>query len=107
LARFQVSVASGERTAKFLWSIWSEPSGEVRVRVAWANGEMGVVITGSDEPIPTPVLEVAGGLLRTVRLVANPKKPAGVRAAETPQKPGIPRAAVPPPACAGAAPPGE
>jgi hypothetical protein len=59
-----------------------EPSGEVRVNLAQVNGETGVVITAGDEPISALVMDVSDGLVRTIRLVANPEKLAGVRGVE-------------------------
>lgn len=84
VARFLVAIVGEVQTARFLRSVGSEPSGEVRVHVAQVNGETGVVITAGDEPISALVLEVSDGLVRTIRLVANPEKLAGVRGVETP-----------------------
>jgi RNA polymerase sigma-70 factor (ECF subfamily) len=81
VARFLVAVANEEQTARFLQSIGSEPSAEVRVHLAQVNGGPGVVITAGGEPITALVLDVSEGLVQTVRLVANPEKLAGVRAA--------------------------
>jgi hypothetical protein len=84
VARFLLAVATEERTARFLESVGSEPSGELRVHLAQVNGEPGVVLTTRDEPISALVLEVSDSMVRTVRLVANPEKLAGVRAVGTP-----------------------
>ncbi|HKH39973.1 MAG TPA: RNA polymerase sigma-70 factor, partial [Rubrobacter sp.] len=84
VARFLLAVATEERTARFLESVGSEPSGELRVHLAQVNGEPGVVLTTGDEPISALVLEVSDSMVRTVRLVANPEKLAGVRAVGTP-----------------------
>jgi RNA polymerase sigma-70 factor (ECF subfamily) len=81
VARFMVAVANEEQTARFLQSVGSEPSAEVRVHLAQVNGGPGVVITAGGEPITALVLDVSEGLVQTVRLVANPEKLAGVRAA--------------------------
>ena len=81
VARFLVAVAKEEQTARFLQSVGSEPSAEVRVHLAQVNGGPGVVITAGGEPITALVLDVSEGLVQTVRLVANPEKLAGVRAA--------------------------
>jgi hypothetical protein len=72
-----------EQTARFLRSVGSDPSGEVRVHVAQVNGETGVVITAAGEPISALVLDIYDGLVRTIRLVANPEKLAGLRGIET------------------------
>ncbi len=79
VARFLVAVASEERAARFLESVGSEPSGGMRVRLAEVNGAPGVVIFAGGEPVSALVLEVDDGLVRTVHLVANPEKLAGVR----------------------------
>ena len=83
VARFLIAVATEERTARFLESVGAEPSGELRVYLAQVNGEPGVVLTTGDEPISALVLEVSDSMVRTVRLVANPEKLAGVRAVGT------------------------
>jgi RNA polymerase sigma-70 factor (TIGR02957 family) len=85
VARFLVAIVGEEQTARFLRSVGSEPSGEVRVHVAQVNGETGVVITAAGEPISALVLDVSDGLVRTIRLVANPEKLAGVRGVEAPR----------------------
>jgi RNA polymerase sigma-70 factor (TIGR02957 family) len=84
VARFLLAVATEERTARFLESVGSEPWGELRVHLAQVNGEPGVVLTTGDEPISALILEVSDSMVRTVRLVANPEKLAGVRAVGTP-----------------------
>ena len=84
VARFLLAVATEERTARFLESVGAEPSGELRVHLAQVNGETGIVLTTGDEPISALVLEVSDSMVRTVRLVANPEKLAGVRAVGTP-----------------------
>jgi RNA polymerase sigma-70 factor (TIGR02957 family) len=84
VARFLLAVATEERTAKFLESVGSEPSGEVRVHLAQVNGEPGVVITAGGEPISALILYVSEGVAQTIHLVANPEKLAGVRAVEAP-----------------------
>src|SRR5215210_4074709 len=85
VARFLVAIVGEERTTRFLRSVGSEPSGEVRVHVAQVNGETGVVITAAGEPISALVLDVSDGLVQTIRLVANPEKLAGVRGVEAPR----------------------
>ena len=82
VARFLVAIVGEEQTARFLRSVGSEASGEVSVRLAPVNGETGVVIHAGDQPISALVLDVSGGLVRTIRLVANPEKLAGVRGIE-------------------------
>ena len=82
VARFLVAIVGEEQTARFLRSVGSEALGEVSVRLAPVNGETGVVIHAGDQPISALVLDVSGGLVRTIRLVANPEKLAGVRGIE-------------------------
>ena len=84
VARFLVAIVGEEPTDRFLESVGLGSSGEVRVRMAPVNGETGVVITVGDEPISALVLDVYDGMVRTIRLVANPEKLAGVRAVEAP-----------------------
>jgi RNA polymerase sigma-70 factor (TIGR02957 family) len=82
VARFLVAIVGEKQTARFLESVGLEPSGEIRVHLAQVNGETGVVITALDEPISALVMDVTDGLVRTIRLVANPEKLAGVRGFE-------------------------
>jgi hypothetical protein len=69
---------------RFLKSIGAEPSGEVCAHLSQVNGGPGVVITSRGEPVSALVPDVAGGLVQTIHLVANPEKLAGVRAVSTP-----------------------
>ena len=48
------------------------------------NGGPGIVITYEGTPVTTIVLDVLGGVVQTIHLVANPDKLLGVRAIETP-----------------------
>jgi len=84
VARFLLAVATEERTARFLRSVGAEPSLEVRVNLAQVNGGPGVVVTSGGRPISALVLDVDGGLVQTIHLVANPEKLAGVRGIGTP-----------------------
>jgi RNA polymerase sigma-70 factor (TIGR02957 family) len=85
VARFLVAIVGEEQTARYLRSVGSEPSGEVRVHVAQVNGETGLVITAGGEPISALVLDVVDGLVKTIRMVANPEKLAGLRGIEAPR----------------------
>ena len=85
VARFLVAIVGEEQTVRFLRSVGSEPSGEVRVHVAQVNGETGLVITAGGEPISALVLDVVDGLVKTIRMVANPEKLAGLRGIEAPR----------------------
>ena len=82
VARFLFAVVTEEQTARFLESVGAEPSGGTRVYLSQVNGAPGVVITAGGEPISALVLDVSDGMVRTIRLVANPEKLAGVRAVD-------------------------
>ncbi len=84
VARFLFAVVTEEKTARFLESVGSDPSGVTHVHLAQVNAAPGVVITAAGEPISAFVLDVSDGMVRTIRLVANPEKLAGVRAVEAP-----------------------
>ena len=84
MIRFLVAITNEEQTAGFLESVGTEPSGEVRIHLAEVNGGPGVVLTSGEGLISALVLDVSKGRVRTIRLVANPEKLAGVRAAEAP-----------------------
>ena len=84
VARFLVAVTNEEQTARFLESVGSDPSGELRVYLAPVNGGPGVVITAGGEPISALILDISDGVVQTIHLVANPEKLAGVRAVEAP-----------------------
>ena len=82
VARFLFAVVTEEQTARFLESVGAEPSGGTRVYLSQVNGAPGIVITAGGEPISALIIDVSDGMVRTIRLVANPEKLAGVRAVE-------------------------
>ena len=85
VAAFLLAVATEERMARFLRSVGSEPIvADLRVRVAPVNGESGLLVVSGDKPISALVLDVSEGVVRTIHLVANPEKLAGVRGIGTP-----------------------
>jgi RNA polymerase sigma-70 factor (TIGR02957 family) len=85
VARFLLAVATEERMARFLRSVGSEPvAADLRVHMAPVNGGPGVVITSRGRPVSALVLDVIGGAVQTIHLVANPEKLAGVRGIEAP-----------------------
>ena len=85
VARFLLAVATEERMARFLRSVGSEPIvADLRVSMASVNGGPGILIVSGDKPISALVLDVSEGVVRTIHLVANPEKLAGVREIETP-----------------------
>jgi RNA polymerase sigma-70 factor (TIGR02957 family) len=84
VARFLLAVTTEERMARFLRSVGSEPIvADLRVRVAPVNGGPGILVVSGDKPISTLVLDVSEGAVRSIHLVANPEKLAGVRGFET------------------------
>jgi RNA polymerase sigma-70 factor (ECF subfamily) len=85
VARFLLAVANEERMARFLRSVGGEPLvADLGVNMAPVNGEPGILVVSGDKPISALVLDVSDGVVRTIRLVANPEKLAGVRGIETP-----------------------
>jgi RNA polymerase sigma-70 factor (TIGR02957 family) len=85
VARFLLAVATEERMTRFLRSVGSEPIvADLRVCVAPVNGGPGILVVSGDKPISALVLDVSEGVVRTIHLVANPEKLAGVRGFETP-----------------------
>jgi RNA polymerase sigma-70 factor (TIGR02957 family) len=83
VARFLLAIATESQMDRFLRSIGTEPPRDVRVRRAQVNGGPGIVVTSEGRPITAIVLDVAGGIVHTVHLVANPDKLLGVRAVES------------------------
>jgi RNA polymerase sigma-70 factor (ECF subfamily) len=70
--------------ARFLRSVGSEPIvADLLVRVAPVNGGPGLLVVSGDKPISALVLDVSEGVVRTIHLVVNPEKLAGVRGFET------------------------
>jgi len=85
VARFLLAVATEERMARFLRSVGSEPvAANLRVHVSQINGGPGILVVSGDKPISALVLDISDGVVRTIHLVANPEKLAGVRGIETP-----------------------
>jgi RNA polymerase sigma-70 factor (TIGR02957 family) len=84
VARFLLAVATEERMARFLRSVGSEPvAANLRVHVSQVNGGPGILVVSGAKPISALVLDVSEGVVRTIHLVANPEKLAGVRGIET------------------------
>jgi RNA polymerase sigma-70 factor (ECF subfamily) len=70
---------------RFLRSVGSEPIvADLRVSMAPVNGGPGILVASGDKPISALVLDISDGVVRTIHLVANPEKLAGVRGIETP-----------------------
>jgi RNA polymerase sigma-70 factor (TIGR02957 family) len=80
VARFLIAVATEEKSARFLRSIGIETgAADFRVHMASVNGGPGVVITSQGRPVSALLLDVAGGAVQIIHLVANPEKLGGVR----------------------------
>ena len=77
-------VHGADKVARFLAAVATRPDQDVRARIAQVNGGPGIVVTSEGEPVAVFVLDVAGGVVHSVHLVANPEKLAGVRAPGTP-----------------------
>ena len=84
VARFLAAISAPEKMAQFLLSVSSGALREMNVRLAQVNGGPGIVATVGETPVTTIVLDVAGGLVQTIHMVANPEKMSGVREIETP-----------------------
>ena len=85
VARFLLSISTEDNVAKFLEAISTEPLPDLlRTRIAQVNGGPGIVVTYESTPVTTIVLDVLGGVVQTIHLVANPEKLLGVSANETP-----------------------
>ena len=76
-------VHGADKVARFLAAVATRPGQDVRARIAQVNGGPGIVVTSEGEPVAVFVLDVAGGVVQSVHLVANPEKLAGVRAPST------------------------
>ena len=73
-------VYGADNVARFLTVVATRPGEDVQARIAQVNGGPGIVVTSEGETVAVLVLDVSGGVVRTVHLVANPEKLAGVRA---------------------------
>jgi RNA polymerase sigma-70 factor, ECF subfamily len=81
-------IAGADEVARFFLSIWTIPYADwvgvaegldVEVRLARVNGGPGLVATANANPVGAIVLEIADGLIRSIDLMANPDKLAGLR----------------------------
>jgi RNA polymerase sigma-70 factor (TIGR02957 family) len=77
-------VHGADNVARFLVAVATRPGQNVQARLAHVNGGPGIVVISEGEPVATLVLDVADGVVRTVHLVANPDKLAGIRTPATP-----------------------
>ena len=74
IARFLLAVMTESQMARYLRSIEIEPPRDARVDLAQVNGGPGIVVTSEGKPIAAIVLDVVGGMVQTVYLLANPEK---------------------------------
>ena len=84
VARFLAAISAPEKMGQFLLSVSSGALPEMNVRLAQVNGGPGIVAIVEEKPVATIVLDVSGGLVQTIHMVANPEKMSGVREIETP-----------------------
>ena len=72
-------VHGADKVARFLVGIAAGPAAAgLRVELTEVNGGPAIVASAGDRPVTVFVLDVADGLVQTVRLVANPDKLAGL-----------------------------
>jgi len=84
VARFLLSISTEERVVKFLEAVTTEPLPDLlRARITQVNGGPGIVVTYEGTPITSIVLDVLGGVVQTINLVANPDKLSGISESET------------------------
>ena len=84
VARFLVAIQRPEHVARFFGTTATGVAPDLRVQIAQVNGGPGIVVTYEGTPVTTIVLDILGGVVQTIHLVANPEKLLGVRAIETP-----------------------
>jgi hypothetical protein len=84
VARFLVAIQRPEHLARFFDTPAPGVAPDLRIRITQVNGGPGIVVTTYEgAPVTTIVLDVLGGIVQTVHLVANPEKLRGVREIET------------------------
>jgi RNA polymerase sigma-70 factor (TIGR02957 family) len=81
-------VVGADKVARFFLSVWTIPypdwvgvaeGPDLEVRLARVNDGPGLVATADGKPVGALVLEIAGGVIQTIDLIANPDKLAGLR----------------------------
>jgi RNA polymerase sigma-70 factor (ECF subfamily) len=60
----------------------SEPLPDAHLHIAQVNGGPGILAALEGKPVAAVILDVAGGVIQTIHLVANPDKLIGIRAIE-------------------------
>jgi hypothetical protein len=84
VARFLVAIQRPEHVARFFSTTATEAAPDLRIHIVQVNGGPGIVVTYFGTPVTTIVLDVLGGVVQTIHLVANPEKLLGIHAIETP-----------------------
>jgi RNA polymerase sigma-70 factor (ECF subfamily) len=84
VARFLLAITTEARRARFLRSVGVAPTADLHIELTQVNGGPGVVAVAAGTPVTALVLDVAEAAVRTVYLVANPAKLAGLRAGAAP-----------------------
>lgn len=74
VSRFLESVATPERTARFLASAGIEPGAEPQVALIHLNGGPAIVASAAGRPFTVVLLDVADNTVRAVYLITNPQK---------------------------------
>ena len=72
-------VVGADKVARFLLSVAAQPLPDRRVDALDLNGAPAAVVWSGLEPVAALLLDVAGGQIQTIYLVANPEKLAGIR----------------------------
>jgi RNA polymerase sigma factor (sigma-70 family) len=83
VARFLVAIQRPEHVARFFGTTATEVAPDLRIHIAQVNGGPGIVVTYKGTPVTTIVLDILGGVVQTIHLVANPEKLLDIRAIET------------------------
>jgi RNA polymerase sigma factor (sigma-70 family) len=78
VARFLLAAATPALTALFLESVGADATADRDARIVRVNGGPGIVIAAGGTPVTVLVLDVAGGAVQRIYLVANPDKLAGL-----------------------------
>jgi RNA polymerase sigma-70 factor (ECF subfamily) len=73
-------ILGADKVARFLVAVAPEPLAEAEIHHVQLNGEPSIVVSMVGAPVVALLLDVAGGAVQTVYLVANPAKLSGVLA---------------------------
>lgn len=71
-------VSGADKVARFLVAVAARPLPDLRTWLVEINGSPGAVATSGGAPMAAVVLEISGGLVHAIRLVANPDKLGGM-----------------------------